>query len=59
MFLCGWLVMVTLIPVILSVNPGVEIKLTEKGLEYGEQSGEGSSACLQISNRVSSNLSSF
>lgn len=30
--------MVTLIPVILSVNPGVEVKLTEKGIEYGEQS---------------------
>lgn len=38
MFPCGWLVMVTLIPVILSVNPGVEVKLTEKGIEYGEQS---------------------
>ncbi|TNM88372.1 hypothetical protein fugu_004626 [Takifugu bimaculatus] len=39
MFLCGWLVMVTLIPVILSVNPGVEVKITDKGIEYGRQLG--------------------
>lgn len=39
MFLCGWLALVTLIPVILSTNPGVEIKVTDKGLEYGEPKG--------------------
>ncbi|CAF96904.1 unnamed protein product [Tetraodon nigroviridis] len=39
MFLCGWLVMGMLIPTILSVNPGVEVKLTEKGIEYGRQLG--------------------
>lgn len=38
MFLPGWLLMLTLIPAIFSVNPGVEVKLTEKGIEYGEQS---------------------
>lgn len=36
MSLCSWLALVTLIPVISSTNPGVEIKLTTKGLEYGK-----------------------
>ena len=35
MSLCSWLALVTLIPVSSGVNPGVEIKLTTKGLEYG------------------------
>uniref|UniRef100_A0A3Q3WLL0 Bactericidal permeability-increasing protein n=1 Tax=Mola mola TaxID=94237 RepID=A0A3Q3WLL0_MOLML len=39
MSLCSWLALVTLIPVISSTNPGVEIKLTTKGLEYGRQLG--------------------
>lgn len=37
MFLPGWLLLLTLIPAIFGVNPGVEVKLTEKGIEYGEQ----------------------
>lgn len=36
MSLCCWLALVTLVPVALSTNPGVEIKLTQKGLEYGK-----------------------
>lgn len=51
MFLCGWLVMVTLIPVVLSVNPGAEVKLTEKGIEYGEQSCGRFLSCPQISSQ--------
>ncbi|KAM6947471.1 bactericidal permeability-increasing protein isoform 1-T3 [Lycodopsis pacificus] len=39
MFLCRWLVLVALIPVTLSTNPGVKVKLTAKGLEYGRQLG--------------------
>lgn len=37
MFLPGWLLLLTLIPAIFGANPGVEVKLTEKGIEYGEQ----------------------
>lgn len=59
MFLCGWLVMVTLIPVILSVNPGVEVKITEKGIEYGEQSCDRISPSLHVSSHVSSKLFLF
>lgn len=36
MSLCCWLALVTLIPMTLTTNPGVEVKLTEKGLEYGK-----------------------
>ncbi|KAI3370455.1 hypothetical protein L3Q82_025222, partial [Scortum barcoo] len=39
MFLCCWLALVALIPTTLSINPGVKVKLTEKGLEYGRQLG--------------------
>ncbi|KAK9529545.1 hypothetical protein VZT92_013629 [Zoarces viviparus] len=39
MFLCCWLALVALTPVTLSINPGVEVKLTAKGLEYGRQLG--------------------
>ncbi|KAM7402582.1 hypothetical protein PAMP_017806 [Pampus punctatissimus] len=39
MFLCCWLALVVFIPVTLSTNPGVKVKLTEKGLEYGRQLG--------------------
>ncbi|XP_075951871.1 bactericidal permeability-increasing protein [Anarhichas minor] len=39
MFLCCWLTLVALIPVTLSTNPGVKVKLTAKGLEYGRQLG--------------------
>ncbi|XP_068450782.1 bactericidal permeability-increasing protein-like [Clinocottus analis] len=39
MFLCCWLVLVASIPLTLSVNPGVKVKLTTKGLEYGRQLG--------------------
>ncbi|XP_076013104.1 bactericidal permeability-increasing protein-like [Genypterus blacodes] len=38
-FLCGWLTLAAFIPVTFSANPGVEIKLTDKGLEYGRQLG--------------------
>lgn len=57
MFLCGWLVMVTLIPVILSVNPGVEVKITDKGMEYGEQTCFCFCPCPQVSSCGSSNVS--
>lgn len=57
MFLCGWLVMVTLIPVILSVNPGVEVKITDKGIEYGEKICFCFCPCLQVSSCGSSNFS--
>lgn len=53
MFLCGWLLIVTLIPVISSVNPGVEVKITDKGIEYGEQSCSRIFSCLRVSSRVS------
>nr|BAM21038.1 bactericidal permeability increasing protein/lipopolysaccharide binding protein [Oplegnathus fasciatus] len=39
MFLCCWLALVALIPTTLSINPGVKVRLTEKGLEYGRQLG--------------------
>ncbi|XP_031136609.1 bactericidal permeability-increasing protein-like [Sander lucioperca] len=39
MFLCCWLALVALIPMTSGTNPGVEVKLTEKGLEYGRQLG--------------------
>nr|QVV41482.1 BPI/LBP [Trachidermus fasciatus] len=39
MFLCHWLALVALIPLTLSINPGVKVKLTAKGLEYGRQLG--------------------
>ncbi|XP_049895081.1 bactericidal permeability-increasing protein-like [Epinephelus moara] len=39
MFLCCWLTLGALIPMTLSINPGVKVKLTEKGLEYGRQLG--------------------
>ncbi|XP_075952175.1 bactericidal permeability-increasing protein-like [Anarhichas minor] len=39
MFLCCWLTLVALIPVIQSTNPGVKVKLTAKGTEYGRQLG--------------------
>ncbi|KAM7423157.1 hypothetical protein PAMA_010944 [Pampus argenteus] len=39
MFLCFWLALVAFIPATLSINPGVKVKLTEKGLEYGRQLG--------------------
>lgn len=57
MFLCGGLVMVTLIPVILSANPGVEVKITDKGIEYGEQTCFCFCPCLQVSSCGSSNFS--
>ncbi|CAJ1051813.1 bactericidal permeability-increasing protein-like [Xyrichtys novacula] len=39
MFLCCFLALVALIPSSFSTNPGVVVKLTEKGLEYGRQLG--------------------
>ncbi|XP_067361292.1 bactericidal permeability-increasing protein-like isoform X2 [Channa argus] len=39
MYPCCWLVLVALIPVTLGTNPGVNVKLTRKGLEYGRQLG--------------------
>ncbi|XP_047437733.1 bactericidal permeability-increasing protein-like [Mugil cephalus] len=39
MLLCCCLVLVALVPTTLSVNPGVEARLTDKGLEYGRQLG--------------------
>ncbi|XP_054472376.1 bactericidal permeability-increasing protein-like isoform X2 [Anoplopoma fimbria] len=39
MYLCCWLALVALIPVTLNTNPGVKVKLTAKGLEYGRQLG--------------------
>ncbi|KAK2862587.1 hypothetical protein Q5P01_002120 [Channa striata] len=39
MYHCCWLVLVALIPVTTGINPGVKVKLTEKGLEYGRQLG--------------------
>ncbi|XP_047437734.1 bactericidal permeability-increasing protein-like [Mugil cephalus] len=39
MLLCCCLVLVALVPTTLSVNPGVEARLTDKGLEYGRQVG--------------------
>ncbi|KAK5873048.1 hypothetical protein PBY51_013693 [Eleginops maclovinus] len=37
MFLCWWLSLVALIPMTISINPGVKVKLTTKGIEYGRQ----------------------
>ncbi|XP_033939780.1 bactericidal permeability-increasing protein-like [Pseudochaenichthys georgianus] len=37
MFLCWCLSLVALIPLTTSINPGVKIKLTAKGIEYGRQ----------------------
>uniref|UniRef100_A0A7N9AKW5 Bactericidal permeability-increasing protein n=1 Tax=Mastacembelus armatus TaxID=205130 RepID=A0A7N9AKW5_9TELE len=34
-----WFVLAAVIPVTLGTNPGVKVKLTEKGLEYGRQLG--------------------
>ncbi|XP_067361286.1 bactericidal permeability-increasing protein-like isoform X1 [Channa argus] len=39
MYQCSWLVLVALIPVTLGTNPGVNVKLTQKGLEYGRELG--------------------
>nr|XP_024656597.1 lipopolysaccharide-binding protein-like [Maylandia zebra] len=39
MFLCCWLVLGALFPATLSINPGVKVRLTEKGIEYGRQLG--------------------
>ncbi|XP_028261849.1 bactericidal permeability-increasing protein-like isoform X2 [Parambassis ranga] len=39
MLLCCWLALVALVPLTLSTNPGVKVKLTERGLEYGRQLG--------------------
>lgn len=39
MFPWQWLALVALIPMTLSANAGVKVKLTEKGLEYGKQMG--------------------
>ncbi|KAM9361567.1 bactericidal permeability-increasing protein [Symphorus nematophorus] len=39
MLLCCWLALVALTPSTLGINPGVKVKLTEKGLEYGRQLG--------------------
>lgn len=36
---CCWLAMLVFIPLTLAVNPGVKVKLTEKGLEYGREIG--------------------
>lgn len=59
MFPCAWLVMVTLIPVILSVNPGVEVKLTDKGIEYGGKSCRCFCFCFQVRSCGSSTFSFF
>ncbi|KAL6111330.1 bpifc [Pungitius sinensis] len=39
MFLCCWLALGALIPLTLSTDPGVKVKLTAKGLEYGRTLG--------------------
>uniref|UniRef100_G3P9B1 Bactericidal permeability-increasing protein n=1 Tax=Gasterosteus aculeatus TaxID=69293 RepID=G3P9B1_GASAC len=39
MFLCCWLALGALIPLTLATDPGVKVKLTAKGLEYGRQLG--------------------
>ncbi|XP_053723754.1 bactericidal permeability-increasing protein-like [Synchiropus splendidus] len=39
MFLCCWLFLVALTHITSSTNPGVQVKLTQKGLEYGRQIG--------------------
>lgn len=40
MLLCCWLALVALVPLTLSTDAGVKVKLTGKGLEYGK-------SCLQ------------
>lgn len=54
MFLCCWLTLVTLVPVALSTNPGVEIKLTQKGLEYGKHCNTSLFFQLKNSSKLSS-----
>uniref|UniRef100_A0A4W6D5L7 Bactericidal permeability-increasing protein n=1 Tax=Lates calcarifer TaxID=8187 RepID=A0A4W6D5L7_LATCA len=39
MTLCWWFLLVAFIPMTSGTNPGVKVKLTEKGLEYGRQLG--------------------
>ncbi|GAA6233396.1 bactericidal permeability-increasing protein-like [Lates japonicus] len=39
MTLCQWFLLVAFIPMTSGANPGVKVKLTEKGLEYGRQLG--------------------
>ncbi|XP_034538340.1 bactericidal permeability-increasing protein-like [Notolabrus celidotus] len=39
MFLFFWPALLALIPLSISVSPGVKVKLTQKGLEYGRQLG--------------------
>ncbi|XP_070758063.1 bactericidal permeability-increasing protein [Enoplosus armatus] len=39
MFPCCWLALVALLPMTFGTSPGVKVKLTEKGLEYGRQLG--------------------
>lgn len=39
MFLCCWLALVALIPATISTNPGVKVRLTTNGTEYGRQLG--------------------
>uniref|UniRef100_A0A4W5KMG1 Bactericidal permeability-increasing protein n=1 Tax=Hucho hucho TaxID=62062 RepID=A0A4W5KMG1_9TELE len=36
---CCWLALLALVPLALATNPGVKVKLTEKGIEYGKQIG--------------------
>uniref|UniRef100_A0A8C7KLJ0 Bactericidal permeability-increasing protein n=2 Tax=Oncorhynchus kisutch TaxID=8019 RepID=A0A8C7KLJ0_ONCKI len=36
---CCWLALLALLPFALATNPGVKVKLTEKGIEYGKQIG--------------------
>lgn len=38
MTLCWWFLLVAFIPMTSGTNPGVKVKLTEKGLEYGRVS---------------------
>ncbi|XP_062319884.1 bactericidal permeability-increasing protein-like [Osmerus eperlanus] len=35
----AWLTLLALLPLTLAINPGVKVKLTEKGLEYGREIG--------------------
>ncbi|XP_029286986.1 bactericidal permeability-increasing protein-like [Cottoperca gobio] len=39
MFVGCWLALVALIPMTLGINPGVKVKLSSKGIEYGRQLG--------------------
>ncbi|CAB1353451.1 unnamed protein product [Coregonus sp. 'balchen'] len=36
---CYWLALLALVPLTLAANPGVKVKLTDKGIEYGKQIG--------------------